>query len=58
MAQAMPATMNVVEVREPGGPEMLRLGTRPTPQPGYGEILVAVAAAGVNRADCMQRAGS
>ena len=58
MAQAVPATMNVVEVREPGGPEMLRLGTRPSPQPGHGEILVAVAAAGVNRADCMQRAGS
>ena len=58
MAQAVPATMNVVEVREPGGPEMLRLGTRPTPQAGHGEILVAVAAAGVNRADCMQRAGS
>ncbi len=50
--------MNVVEIREPGGPEVLELGTRPIPQPGYGEILITVAAAGVNRADCLQRAGS
>ena len=58
MTQRPPTTMNVVEIREPGGPEVLELGTRPTPQPGYGEILIAVAAAGINRADCMQRAGS
>ncbi|MDA0262038.1 MAG: NAD(P)H-quinone oxidoreductase [Proteobacteria bacterium] len=50
--------MNVVEIREPGGPEVLQLGSRPTPQPGHGEILIAVAAAGLNRADCLQRSGS
>ena len=58
MSQNLPEAMNVVEIREPGGPEVLELGPRPTPQPGYGEILIAVAAAGINRADCMQRAGS
>ena len=53
-----PVTMKVVEIRESGGPEVLHLGTRPSPRPSHGEILIAVAAAGVNRADCMQRAGS
>ena len=37
---------------------MLELGQRPTPEPGQGEILIKVAAAGINRADCMQRGGS
>lgn len=54
----LPKTMNAVEIKEPGGPEVLVLGSRPTPQPGHGEILIAVAAAGINRADCMQRNGS
>src|SRR5688572_26473375 len=55
MAQAM--TMLAVAISEPGGPEVLAVEERPTPVPGQGEILVAVAAAGVNRADVMQRKG-
>ena len=41
----------------PGGPEVLRLGEAPDPVPGEGELLIEVAAAGVNRADCLQRMG-
>lgn len=49
--------MRVIEVPEPGGPERLRTGERPDPEPGPGEVLVRVAAAGVNRADLLQREG-
>ena len=56
MAQP-PQTMTAIEIVKPGGPEVLRAATRPTPQPGPGEVLVKVAAAGVNRPDAMQRAG-
>ena len=49
--------MRAVEIAEPGPPEALRLVTRPTPRPGPGEVLVRVAAAGINRADVMQREG-
>jgi putative PIG3 family NAD(P)H quinone oxidoreductase len=49
--------MSVVEVPQPGGPEALRGGTRPTPAPGIGEVLIDVAAAGVNRPDVLQRLG-
>lgn len=49
--------MRVVEISAPGGPEVLRLAERPRPQPGAGEVLVEVAAAGVNRPDAMQRKG-
>jgi len=49
--------MRVVEFSAPGGPEVLRLGERPRPRPGPGEVLIEVAAAGVNRPDCMQRQG-
>jgi len=49
--------MRVVEISAPGGPEVLRLGERPRPQPGTGEVLIEVAAAGVNRPDVMQRQG-
>lgn len=49
--------MDVVEVKSPGGPEQLRLASRPDPEPGAGEVLVRVAAAGVNRADLLQREG-
>jgi putative PIG3 family NAD(P)H quinone oxidoreductase len=55
---SLPDTMRVVEISEPGGPEVLKPATRPTPQPGHGEILIKVAAAGVNRPDTMQRAGT
>jgi NADPH2:quinone reductase len=50
--------MQVIEITKPGGPEVLRLARRPLPQPGPGEVLIEVAAAGVNRPDCFQRAGS
>ncbi len=53
----IPETMRVVEVTEPGPPGVLRVGARPTPSPGPGEVLIHVAAAGVNRADTMQRRG-
>jgi putative PIG3 family NAD(P)H quinone oxidoreductase len=50
--------MRVVEIRRPGGPEVLAPARRPTPEPGHGEILIRVAAAGVNRPDALQRAGA
>ncbi len=53
----LPDTMNVVEISEPGGPEVLKPASRPVPVPGPGEALIRVAAAGVNRPDLMQRAG-
>jgi NADPH:quinone reductase len=53
----VPKEMTVVEIAAPGGPEELKLATRPTPVPGQGEVLVRVAAAGVNRPDVMQRQG-
>lgn len=52
------ARMNVIEIREPGGPEVLVPAERDIPEPGHGEILIKVAAAGVNRPDALQRAGS
>ncbi|WP_293867011.1 NAD(P)H-quinone oxidoreductase [uncultured Alsobacter sp.] len=51
------ATMTAIEIRAPGAPEVLVPGIRPVPQPGPGEILVRVAAAGVNRPDVIQRKG-
>jgi NADPH:quinone reductase len=53
----LPATMTAIAIRAPGGPEMLVPEQRPMPEPGPGEILVKVAAAGVNRPDVMQRRG-
>jgi len=49
--------MTCVEIKKPGGPEALVPTTRPVPQPKDGEILIKVAAAGVNRPDIAQRAG-
>lgn len=54
---SLPATMTAIAIREPGGPEMLVPEQRPVPAPRPGEILVKVAAAGVNRPDVMQRRG-
>src|SRR5258707_9146049 len=51
------ATMRAVVISEPGGPDVLTIEERPVPVLDDGEILVAVAAAGVNRADVMQRKG-
>jgi NADPH2:quinone reductase len=53
----LPREMTVVEIAAPGGPEQLRTALRPVPQPGNDEVLVRVAAAGVNRPDVMQRQG-
>lgn len=53
----LPATMTAIEITEPGGPEVLKPGTRPVPVAGDGEVLVKVAFAGVNRPDCIQRSG-
>jgi putative PIG3 family NAD(P)H quinone oxidoreductase len=49
--------MRAVVITHPGGPEVLRLEEVPDPVPGPGEVLVAVAAAGLNRADVLQRQG-
>src|SRR6202044_2687076 len=54
---SVPLEMNVVEIAAPGGPEQLKLAQRPVPAPKEGEVLVRVAAAGVNRPDVMQRQG-
>ena len=53
----IPEDMWAIEIAEPGGPEQLVPARRPVPQPGYGDVLIRVAAAGVNRPDVMQRAG-
>ncbi len=53
----LPGTMTAVEIREPGGPEVLVPVSRPVPAPGPGEVLIKVAAAGVNRPDVLQRQG-
>jgi len=57
MTAEIPEIMTAIEIREPGGPEVLVLGTIDVPAPGPGEVLIKVAAAGVNRPDAMQRAG-
>jgi len=49
--------MRAVEISQPGGPEVLRPVVRPVPSPGPGEVLIKVAAAGVNGPDLMQRKG-
>ncbi len=54
---AVPEEMIAIDPAEPGGPEVLRPVRRPVPRPGAGEILVKVAAAGVNRPDVLQRRG-
>ena len=53
----IPATQTVIEIKFPGGPEMLVPAIRPVPEPKQGEVLIRIAAAGVNRADCLQRMG-
>ncbi|MCL5776730.1 NAD(P)H-quinone oxidoreductase [Limibaculum sp. FT325] len=50
--------MAVIEISEPGGPEVMRLARRPVPQPGPGQVLVKVTAAGVNGPDLKQRKGA
>jgi NADPH:quinone reductase len=53
----LPLEMTVIEIAAPGGPEQLKTAARPVPKPGDEEVLVKVAAAGVNRPDVMQRQG-
>lgn len=54
---ALPASLHAIVAPVPGGPEALTLVERPMPSPGPGEILIRVAAAGVNRPDMLQRQG-
>ena len=58
MAETVPTTMTVIEISQPGGPEVLKPVQRPVPHPAEGEILIRVQAAGVNRPDLMQRGGN
>ncbi len=53
----VPEMMRAIDPETPGGPEVLVLVERPVPKPGEGEVLVKVAAAGVNRPEVMQRMG-
>src|SRR6476660_7504106 len=55
---AIPSQMTAIGIKAAGGPDMLAPEPRPVPQPRTGEILVKIAAAGVNRPDVMQRMGT
>lgn len=57
MTYTIPDTMRAIEIARAGGPEVLQPGVRPVPQPASGEVLIEVAAAGVNRPDVLQRKG-
>jgi NADPH2:quinone reductase len=57
MRANIPTTQTVIEIKAPGGPVMLVPASRPVPEPKSGEVLIRIAAAGVNRADCLQRMG-
>lgn len=54
---ALPPTMSAMHIATPGGPDALQLTTLPLPEPGPGEVLIRVAAAGVNGPDLAQRRG-
>ena len=54
----LPDRMRFIDMAAPGGPEVLRTGDGPVPRPGPDEVLIRVAAAGVNRPDVLQRTGS
>ena len=49
--------MNAVEITAPGAPDVLQVTTRPRPRAGHGQVVIALAYAGVNRPDALQRAG-
>ncbi|MEG6507485.1 NAD(P)H-quinone oxidoreductase [Methyloligella sp. 2.7D] len=53
----LPSTITVIEAREAGAPDVLQTASRPMPEPGEGEVLIEVHAAGVNRPDVLQRKG-
>lgn len=54
---SIPSSMTAIAITEPGDPDVLRPLTMPTPEPGSGEVLIKVKAAGVNRPDVLQRKG-
>jgi NADPH:quinone reductase len=54
---SVPTDMTAIAINAPGGPEVLQPATRPVPKPAAGEVLIRVAAAGVNRPDVLQRMG-
>ena len=54
----LPTTMQSIGFSSPGAPDVLQLMDRPLPVPKVGEVLIKVAAAGINRADCYQRQGA
>lgn len=54
----MTATMQAIEISRPGGPEVLRLTSRPEPSAGPGQLVIGVTACGVNRPDVLQRSGA
>jgi NADPH:quinone reductase len=54
---ALPESMRCIDVAAPGGPEVLHIVNRPVPRPSAGEVLIRTVAAGVNRADLLQRQG-
>jgi len=56
-ASSIPPTMTAIEIEQPGPPDVLRPVRRAVPEPKSGEVLIRVAAAGVNRPDVMQRLG-
>lgn len=57
MTTNLPTTMRAIEIAQPGPPEVLRPAARAVPQPGANEVLIRIAAAGVNRPDVLQRKG-
>jgi NADPH:quinone reductase len=58
MTTPIPEQMRYIDMAAPGGPEVLTLTTGPVPRPAAGEVLIRVAAAGVNRPDILQRTGN
>jgi len=58
MSVTLPKSMTAIEISTPGGPEVLVPADRPVPVAGPGEVLIEVAAAGVNRPDVLQRLGN
>ena len=56
-SETLPADMTAIEISAAGTPDVLRAVRRPLPVPGAGEVLIRIAAAGVNRPDCLQRRG-
>ena len=58
MTQALPQEMMAIDITEPGGPEVLKPSQKPLPTLRDGEVLIKIAASGVNRPDVMQRQGN